>query len=304
MKKFITLFLISLLSACGGGYVSINYTSGQSSTNVCPVAPLTQSNVADVITSNSDLQTNILPAKYHFVTDIKIANSIAQCSNGYPSLVINSYILDPTTGLLLPNALNTIQSLSQESPDLVKNNHFMIEVSDEPFWNKTASDTNQAQSLLQAVQWLRQYFPSAQLGITLPATWNTDPNLFPSASQIIPYLDWVGMDTYSQDANSTGYNLSINNATQFAQWMDTNFPNTSKWLIFQGFSPTNSPTINQWSSSDVQNFENFISTMNSIANQSYNGWMAWGWSNVNELPPQYAGKYFPSNVQSFYLSLH
>lgn len=306
MKKIISLFLISFLTSCGGGSLSINYTSGQPNNTLttCPISPITQNNVADVVTSTSDLQTNILPAKYHFTTDIQIANSIAQCSNGNPSLVINKYILDPTTGLLLSNALNTIQTLAQQSPNLIQNPNFLIEVADEPFWGKTASDSNQIIALTQAIQWLRQYFPQAKLGITLSATWNIDPNLYPSASQIIPYLDWVAMDTYAQDANSSAYSLSISYSNQFAQWMDVNFPNTPKWLIFQGFSPTNTTTINQWSTTEVQNFENFISTMHSIANQSYNGWMAWGWSNVNELPPQYAGKYFPSNIQSFYLSLN
>lgn len=266
-------------------------------------AQTTPWNVGGAVNSGTGISTQDFHAKYEYTGSLFVARAIVQ-QGRTPVLDMGGMLLDPQ-GVLKPNARQILSDAIARFPDVFHASNLRIEAVDEPFWDdgnppSGAGLASQIATLQSEIDLIHALLPNAAIGVTVAPVWDTVPIMVPSIEALLPNLQWLATDVYAQSLDPGAQAHALSLARQFASYMRSHHPSMPIWLIVQGFAPVNEPPPDQWGPDRIATFERFMKSMSKIVASQYSGVLIWGWDFVNELPPQYAGKYFPESIKEFY----
>lgn len=285
-------------SACAGTYPQINPSPGYS----IPRTPIDGFSVVGAIYDNADYSWQGFSTNADFTTVPHQAETIL-ASGRMPILGLTWLLFNSADGSFRADAETSLRQLVNQHPTVFAVPGLPIEIYDEPFLGVDPSTIPaRSEAIKQAIALVRGILPKASLGVAVAPVWNTDSAMIPAMEGILPGLQWLATDVYAHSLDSGTMNGALYLARQFAGYMRQFHPEIPIHLIIQGFAPVNSPPPVTWNQAQVDLFTGFISEMGGIAASLYNGAMIWGWSNVYELPPEYAGKNFPDSIKQFYLN--
>jgi hypothetical protein len=268
-------------------------------------ADATHWNIGGAVNEGRDIESQAFHATYEYTGSLLVARSIVR-QGRVPVLALGGMLLD-ANGLLRPDADTILSNAIAQFPDVFHAPRLQIEAVDEPFWNgddppSGAALSNAIAAIQTEIALIHARVPNAAVGVTVAPVWDTVPIMAPSVEALLPQLQWLATDVYTQSLDPASQAHALTLAAQFAGYMRAHHPAMPIWLIVQGFAPVNGPPPDQWGSDRIATFESFMRSMSAIGASQYSGVLVWGWSFVNELPPQYAGMHFPAQIRAFYRS--
>ena len=262
-------------------------------------APASTGNVGGHITDASDFPNQTFATRFDFTGNLNTAASIVR-QGRIPILGLGALLFDDL-GALRPAAAQDLKLAVQAFPTVFAISPLIIEVADEPFLRADpASLPGRIDAFKKGVALLKQQLPSASLGVVVAPVWSSDPQMIPSIEAILPGLSWLATDPYAFSLDTASMDSALQQAREFAGYLQARHPQLARWMVLQGFAPRASLPPPSWTTAQLLEFQQFIGRLIAIANNQYQGKLVWGWSNGAELTDAYTGKNFAPNLRAFY----
>lgn len=280
--------------ACGSSYPDLS--PGQMYS-----APATSLNVVGAVNDGADFGKQGFASRLDFTANLNMAERIVR-QGRTPVLGLGGLLMG-SDGALRATATQDLGDAIAKYPSVFNAPGLTIVVYDEPFaGTNPLTLPRRVSGIKNSISLLQGMVPAASLGVVVAPVWSSDPLMVAAFEAILPGLQFVATDTYAQTLDAFTIDQTVSRARHFATYMKIAHPSVARWLVIQGFAPVYSALPTQWTPEQHAMFTQLLNSLVDVAYADYVGVVVWGWSNVNELPDAYSGKFFPPALKQLYLN--